>query len=105
MHEAVSSIKVAQTAGGSPQPLRPSIVLERTADSSLQLSSWHQAAKQQSSSYKKNASLTFFDSSGEPTLKLFLQNAWPAEYRLEQRGARLVEGVTLSADDFQRVAP
>ncbi len=104
MDEAVSSIRVSESAAGTSVAQRPSIVLERNANGSLELSSWHQAARVQSSGYRRSDTLTFFDSSGEPTLKLFLENAWPTEYRLEQRGARVAEGVMLTADSFQRVS-
>jgi phage tail-like protein len=104
--EATSSIKLPQ-ADGTAAKLNPiSIVLERTATNSTQLSSWHRQASTQSTgtnNYRKDATLTVYDSSGTPTLKLFLKNAWPAEYQLEQQGTEVVERVTLTAAYFERV--
>jgi hypothetical protein len=103
--EATSSIKLPRADGtaAKPEPIR--IVLERTADGNLALSSWHLQASTQTTGYRKNATLTSYDSSGSPTLKLFLQNAWPAEYHLEQQDTQVVERVTLTAAYFQRVVP
>jgi hypothetical protein len=103
--EATSSIKLPR-ANGTAAKLEPiRIVLERTADDNLQLSSWHRQASTQTTGYRKDATLTFFDGSGSPTLELFLKSAWPAEYHLEQQDAQVVERVTLTAAYFQRVAP
>jgi hypothetical protein len=52
---------------------------------------------------RKDVTLTFYDSSGTPTLKLFLKSAWPAEYQLEQQDTQVVERVTLTAAFFERV--
>jgi len=83
-----------------------SIVLERKADNNLELSAWHQAARVGNvAAARKNVSLVYFDSSGQPTMRLFLEQAWPAEYRLTQKGGELVEEVTLTAENFQRVSP
>jgi hypothetical protein len=103
--EATSSIKLPRADGKAAQlePLR--IVLERTADGNLQLSSWHRQATTQLTAYRRDATLTFYDSSGTPTLKLFLKNAWPAEYQIEQQDTQVVERVTLTAASFERVAP
>ena len=80
-------------------------MLERTADGNLQLAAWHQAAITQLTGYRKDCSLTFYDETGAPTLKLFLAKAWPAEYHLEQQGDQVVERVTLTAVSIQRVSP
>jgi hypothetical protein len=104
LDEATSSIKLPR-ADGTAAKLEPiSIVLERTADGNLALSSWHRQASTQTTGYRKDATLTFFDSSGTPTLKLFLKNAWPAQYQLEQQDTQVVERVTLTAAYFERVA-
>jgi hypothetical protein len=102
--EVTSSIQISLADGTAAKPQPISIVLERTADDNLQLASWHEAARTHlSENYRRDATLTFYDSSGTPTLKLFLNNAWPSQYQLEQQGTQMVERVTLTADDFQRL--
>jgi T4-like virus tail tube protein gp19 len=103
--EATSSIKLPRADGKATQlePIR--VVLEKTADGSLELSAWHRQASTQLTGYRKDATLTFYDSSGTPTLRLFLKNAWPAEYQIEQQDTQVVERVTLTAAYFERVAP
>jgi hypothetical protein len=103
--ELRSSIKLPRAEGKAAQlePFR--VVLERTADGNFQLSSWHQQAVTQLTGYRRDATLTFYDETGTPTQKIFLANAWPAEYQLAQQDTQLVERVTLTAASFQRVAP
>ena len=103
--EVTSSIKLprADVEAAQLEPLR--IVLERTADGNLDLSQWHEGAVRQLTGYRRNVTLTFFDETGTPTLKIFLENAWPAEYHLEQQGDQVVERVTLTASSIQRVVP
>jgi hypothetical protein len=103
--EVTSSIKLPRADGKAAQlePMR--IVLERTADRNLALSTWHQEATTQLSGYRRDATLIFYDSSGTTTLRLFLEKAWPAEYHLEQQDTQVVERVTLTAASYQRVAP
>ncbi len=101
--KAVSGILVPETTstvGQAPKPV--SVVLERNANGSQALSTWHQLARAGDDAARKDAILTYYDSNGTPTLKLFLEKAFPSEIRYEQRGARLVEGVTLTAPDSQR---
>jgi hypothetical protein len=105
LDEATSSIQLPRASGTAAQLKPISIVLERTADGNLALSSWHRQASTQNTGYRKDATLTFYDSGGTPTLKLFLKSAWPAEYHLEQQGTQVVERVTLTATYFDRVAP
>ena len=95
--EATSSIKLPRADGTAAklEPIR--IVLERTADGNLALSSWHRQSSTQTTGYRKDATLTVFDTGGAPTLKLFLKSAWPAEYQLEQQDTQMVERVTLTA--------
>ena len=103
--EVTSSIKLPRADGKAAQlePIR--IVLERNATNSLELSQWHQQATTQLTGYRRDATLTFFDIGGTPTLKLLLKSAWPAEYHLEQQDDRVVERVTLTANSIQRVDP
>jgi hypothetical protein len=102
--EVTSSIKHPRADGKAVQlePIR--IVLERNADRNLQLSQWHQEATTQLTGYRKDATLTVFDTStGLADLRIKLTNAWPAEYHLEQQGDQVVERVTLTATSIQRV--
>jgi hypothetical protein len=103
--EVTSSIKLPRVDGKAAQlePIR--IVLERTATNSVELASWHRQATTQLTGYRRDASLTLFNDLGEPTLKIFLEKAWPAEYHLEQQDGQVVERVTLTATSIQRVAP
>jgi hypothetical protein len=103
--EVTSSIKLPRADGKAAQlePIR--IVLERNATNSMELSSWHQAAVRGLTDYRRDATLTFYDATGTPTLEIFLEKAWPAEYHLEQQDAQMVERVTLTAASYQRVTP
>jgi hypothetical protein len=100
----VSTIELPQADGTAAQPKPISIVLARTATGNLDLSGWHEAARAGADNHKVNVTLVIFNSSGVPTVTFHLTNAWPAEYRITQQGTQLVEEVTLTADDFQRVA-
>jgi T4-like virus tail tube protein gp19 len=107
--ELTSTIKLPR-ADGTAAKLDPplSIVLERTADNNLELSSWYRGAQTQSgtnTNYRRDVYLTFYDETGTPTQKIFLEKAWPAEYHLEQQGDQVVERVRLTANYFQRVTP
>ena len=103
--EVTSSIKLPRADGKAAQlePLR--IVLERTADGNLELSTWHKGATTSLTGYRKDCTLTLYDDTGQATLQIFLEKAWPAEYHLEQQGDQMVERVTLTATSIQRVAP
>ena len=103
--ELTSSIKLPRADGKAAQlePIR--VVLERTADGNFQLSAWHEQARTQLTGYRRDVYLTFYDETGTPTQKIFLANAWPAEYHLEQQDDQLVERVTLTANFIQRIAP
>jgi tail tube protein gp19 len=94
---AVSSIDVTD------RRTQAKIVLERPASAGgLDMYAWHQEAKQDQLIAYKNVQLTFVNRSGQTTERLFIRNAWPSEYRLEQRGSQLFEIVTLSAASFER---
>jgi T4-like virus tail tube protein gp19 len=81
-------------------------VLERKADNNVALNDWHQMVRQGNlAAAFKDVTLTYFDSSGQATVRLVLVNAWPSEYRLTQKGGELVEEVTLTADGFIRQPP
>jgi phage tail-like protein len=112
LNEVASTVEPADPTSTDPITKLPgvakpvSIVLERKADNNTALSAWHEAVRAgQLAAARKNVTLTYFDSSGQPTMRLFLEQAWPTEYRLTQKGSELVEEVTLIADTFQRVSP
>jgi hypothetical protein len=105
LQETTSSIKLPRADGKAAQlePLR--IVLERNADGNLELSTWHKVATTSLTGYRKDCTLTLYDNTGQATLQIFLEKAWPAEYHLEQQGDQVIERVTLTATSIQRVAP
>jgi len=105
LNEAASTIELPDATQPTPASPPVSIVLERKADNKLEMSAWHQMARNNLAGAWKNVSLTYFDSKRQATMRLNLTNALPAEYRLTQKGGELVEEVTLSADSFERVSP
>ena len=100
-----SSIMLPRVDGKAAQlePLR--IVLERNATNSMEMAIWHRQATTQLTGYRRDVNLTVYGSDGTPTLKIFLEQAWPAEYYLEQQGGQVLERVTMTANSIQRVAP
>lgn len=96
LDEAVSTMKLSDDA----PPV--SVVLERSADDNLELSTWHQDARQRAPGFRRDATLTVFDDSLEPVVRLSLDNAWPSQYRLTQQDGQLLERVTLRATSFSR---
>ena len=105
VNEVTSSIKLPRADGKAAQlePLR--IVLERNATNSMEMAIWHRQATTQLTGYRRDVNLTVYGSDGAPTLKIFLEKAWPAEYHLEQQGDQVLERVTMTANSIQRVAP
>ena len=107
--EMGSSIKLPRAEGSAAhlEPIR--VVLTRPASANMSMSAWHQAATTQTTGYKKNVTLIFYNTEGNPTMKFFLNNAWPAEYHLDSLKAGsselIYERVTLTASSFHRVAP
>jgi len=103
--EVTSSIKLPRADGKAAvlEPLR--IVLERNATNSMEMAIWHRQATTQLTGYRRDVNLTVYGSDGTPTLKIFLEKAWPAEYHLEQQGDQVLERVTMTANSIQRVAP
>jgi phage tail-like protein len=103
-----SSIKLPRADGKAAQ-LDFSIVLKRGASQDLAMSSWHQAATTQLTGYRKNVSIIFYNTEGQPVARFWLTNAWPAEYHLSSLKAGssdvLYESVTLTASSFERVSP
>lgn len=86
------------------KPMR--IVLERPVTRGMEMAAWYEStAEGQTSALRHNATLVFYDGSGTPVLKFYLQNAWPAEYHIEQHGTQVVERVRLTAESFHRMPP
>jgi phage tail-like protein len=88
----------------------PTIVLRRGLTGGMELWAWHDAVRKGVvASARKSATLTMFDSTGRPVVKYFLSNAWPSKIEIGalRAGASeaLIETVTLTAENIQRVAP
>jgi phage tail-like protein len=105
--EMGSSIKLPRAEGSAAQlePIR--VVLKRPASADLKMSAWHESATTQTTGYKKNVTLIFYNTAAEPTMKFHLNNAWPAGYNLDSLKAGssnlIYERVTLTASSFHRV--
>jgi phage tail-like protein len=100
--------KVLKKLPGKRTP--PTVTLRRGLNTDLQLSAWHESVVAgQLATARKNAVLVMYDTTGEPVARYHLQSAWPA--KLEIGGVKagatevLVETVTLTCEDIQRVAP
>jgi hypothetical protein len=66
--------------------VRPfSLLLERPADDNLEMHAWYQQASEEHSDYKKAATLILYDGSGNPIMRILLENAWPASSILTSR--------------------
>lgn len=105
-----SSIK-APRADGQAARLRPplSVVLKRQASGDLAMSAWHHSTMTQDTNFKKDVTLIFYNTEGNPVARFYLGNAWPTEYHLSALKAGsseiIYETVTLTADSFHRVEP
>ncbi len=111
--ELTSSMTVPKLPSGTGEqlPAEPKrkpmrIVLERSVTGGMEMAAWYEStAEGQTDAFRKNATLVFYDGSGTPVLKFYLQNAWPAEYHIEQQGTQVVERVRLTAESFHRMPP
>lgn len=88
----------------------PTVTLKRGMNSSLELWAWHAAVRQGAmASARRSCSLTMYNSDGKPVAKYFLEKAWPSKVELAglKAGASeaLMETVTLTAENIQRIAP
>jgi phage tail-like protein len=87
----------------------PTVTLKRGHTQSAELWAWHEAARTNTSSAVKNASLIMFDVLGQPVARYHLVNAWPSKVEVStlQAGESqiLYEELTLTCDHVQRVAP
>ena len=87
----------------------PTIVLKRGKSTSMEMWSWHEAARTgQMSAARKNASLVMYDYEGKPVARYHLTNAWPSKIEIGslKAGASevLMESVTMVCDHIQRVS-
>ena len=88
----------------------PTITLKRGQTSGMELWAWHEAVRNgQIAQARKSASLTAFNTAGEPVAKYWLEKAWPSKIEVEGlkagRSVALVETVTLVAEYLQRISP
>ena len=111
--ELTSSMTVPKLPSGTGEqlPAEPKrkpmrIVLERPVTRGMEMAAWYEStAEGQTDAFRHNATLILYDGSGTPVLKFYLQNAWPAEYHIEQQGTQVVERVRLTAESFHRMPP
>ena len=86
------------------------IVLKRGMTSGLEMNSWLEAAQAGNmNAARKNASLVMYSTRGSPVARYHLEAAWPSKIEIGalKAGASevLMETVTLTAEQIQRVAP
>jgi phage tail-like protein len=86
----------------------PTITLRHGLTDDVQMWAWHESARQAHGEARKNASLTMYDTAGNPVARYHLENAWPSTIEIGARKAGanevLYETVTLTCEDIQRVA-
>ncbi len=88
----------------------PTVTLKRGLNGSLELWAWHEAVRQGAmATARRSCSLTMYNSEGKPVAKFWLEKAWPSKMELAglKAGASeaLVETVTLTAENIQRITP
>jgi phage tail-like protein len=88
----------------------PTVTLKRGMNGSLELWSWHEAARKGTmGAARRSCSLIMYNAEGKPVGKFWLENAWPSKLELAglKAGASeaLIETVTLTCEYIQRVAP
>lgn len=101
------TVNVKKVAGKAKLP---TVTLKRGMNGSMELWSWHEAARQGSLSVaRRSCSLTMYNESGQPVAKYFLKKAWPSKIELTGLTAgaseALIESVTLTVDHIQRISP
>jgi phage tail-like protein len=87
----------------------PTVTLRRGLTDDMQLSALHESAHDsRASSVKRSASLTMFNTAGEPVARYQLEHAWVPKIEIAPLKAGsnevLMETVTLACDHLQRVA-
>jgi phage tail-like protein len=88
----------------------PTVTLKRGMNGSLELWSWHEAARKGTiGAARRSCSLIMYNAEGKPVGKYWLEKAWPTKMELAGlkagAGEALIETVTLTCEYIQRVAP
>jgi phage tail-like protein len=88
----------------------PTVTLKRGMNGSLELWSWHESVRQGTmGAARRSCSLIMYNAEGKPVAKFWLEKAWPSKMDLAGlkagAGEALIETVTLTCEDIQRVAP
>jgi phage tail-like protein len=88
----------------------PTVTLKRGMNGSLELWSWHEAARVGNlAAARRSCSLVMYSAEGKPVGKYWLEKAWPQKMDLAGLKAgtsvALIETVTLACEHIQRVAP
>lgn len=88
----------------------PTIILRRGMSRDTELWAWHEAVIHgDMAAARKSASLSMFNAEGKPVARYWLENAWPSKIEITavKAGASevLVETVTITCENLQRVAP
>lgn len=104
----LTGIVTEAEASGKLKP--PTVTLKRGMTGNRELWSWHEAVRLGNlGAARRSASLTMFNSVGQPVAKFWLEKAWPSKIDLAgvKAGASeaLIETVTLTTEYIQRIAP
>jgi phage tail-like protein len=99
--------RVMQKLPGRRKP--PTVTLKRGLSKDTEIFAWHQSVVEgESATARKSATLTMYNTAGEPVAKYYLESAWPSEISISGLKAGssevLYETVTLMCEDLQRVA-
>ena len=86
----------------------PQVTLRRHADDNMVLWDWQKEVRADFRSGKRAASLTFYNTNGDPVQRYHLTDAWPQKVEIGalKAGASevLMETVTMTCEYIQRVA-
>jgi phage tail-like protein len=94
----------------APAKRKPtSVTLKRGMTSSVELAAWHDQALTDNAAARKTATLTMYNTTGDPVARYHLENAWPSKLVIDALTAGasevLFETVTFVADRVTRVSP
>jgi phage tail-like protein len=85
------------------------VTLRRGMNNSFELQAWHDLALAGDPAARRTASLTMYDTTGDPVARYHLENAWPSKLEIDTLSAGashvLFETVTIVAERVQRVSP
>jgi len=100
--------RMLQKLPGRQKP--PTVTLTRGLNKDMGVFAWHQSGVEgQTAAARKSATLTMYNTAGEPVAKYYLENAWPSKVEISALKAGssevLYETVTLTCEDIQRVSP